>query len=43
MSDRIYILLDVVEGKADHVAGKLRCIAGIRIVDVLEGQPDHRD
>ena len=40
MSDRVYLLLDVAEGKADQVAGKLRHIAGIRIVDVVEGQPD---
>ncbi len=40
MSDRIYILLDVVDGKADQAAGKLRHIAGIRIVDVVEGPPD---
>ena len=40
MSDRVYLLLDVAEGKADQVAGKLRRIAGIRIVDVIEGQPD---
>ena len=40
MSDRVYLLLDVAEGKADHVAEKLRRVAGIRIVDVLEGQPD---
>ena len=40
MSDRVYLLLDVAEGKADQVAGKLRNIAGIRIADVLEGQPD---
>ena len=38
--DRVYILLDVMDGKADQVAGKLRCMAGIRIVDVVEGQPD---
>ena len=40
MSDRVYILLDVLDGKADQVAEKLRHIAGIRIVDVIEGQPD---
>ena len=40
MSDRVYLLLDVAEGKADQAAGKLRRIAGIRIVDVIEGQPD---
>jgi hypothetical protein len=40
MSDRVYILLDVVQGKTAHVAGKLRRLAGIRIVDVLEGKPD---
>jgi hypothetical protein len=38
--DRVYLLLDVAEGKTDHVAGKLKRIAGIRIVDVLEGKPD---
>ena len=40
MSDRVYLLLDVMDGKADQVAEKLRHIAGIRIVDVLEGQPE---
>ena len=40
MSDRVYLLLDVTEGKAEQVAGKLKCMASIRIVDVLEGQPD---
>ena len=40
MSDRVYLLLDVAEEKADHVAGNLRRIAGIRIVDVIEGQHD---
>ena len=40
MSDRVYLLLDVAEGKADHVAGKLRSIDGIRTADVIEGQPD---
>ena len=38
--DRVYILLDVIDGKPDQVAEKLRHIAGIRIVDVVEGQPD---
>ncbi len=40
MSDRVYLLLDVMDGKADLVAGKLRHRDGIRIVDVLEGQPN---
>jgi len=40
MSDRVYLLLDIMDGKADQAAGKLRRIAGIRIVDVIEGQPD---
>jgi uncharacterized protein with GYD domain len=40
MSDRVYLLLDVAEGKAEQVAGKFRRIAGVRIVDVIEGQPD---
>ena len=40
MSDRVYLLLDVIEGKAGQVAGQLRSISGIRLVDVIEGQPD---
>lgn len=39
MNNRVYLLLDVAEGKADQVAGKLKNIDSIRIVDVLEGQP----
>ena len=40
MSDRVYLLLDVTEGKVNQAAGKLRRIAGIKIVDVVEGKPD---
>jgi hypothetical protein len=40
MSDRAYLLLDVADGKTNHVIEQLRRIAGIRIVDVLEGKPD---
>ena len=40
MSGRVYLLLDIMDGKADQATGKLRRIAGIRIVDVIEGQPD---
>ena len=39
MSDRVYLLLNVAEGKAEQVAGKLKHITGIRIVDLIEGQP----
>jgi hypothetical protein len=40
ISDKVYLVLNVAEGKANQVAGKLKRVAGIRIVDVLEGLPD---
>ena len=40
MSDRVYLLLNVAEGKADQVAGRLRHLAGVRMVDLIEGQAD---
>lgn len=39
MSNRVYLLLDVAEAKANQVAEKLEGMDSIRIVDVLEGQP----
>ena len=40
MSDRVCLLLNVAEGQAKQVGGKLKRVADIRIVDVIEGQPD---
>ena len=40
MANRVYILLDAIEGKADQVAETLRVSAGMKMVDVLEGQPN---
>ena len=40
MSARVYVLLGVIEGKADQVAGALRDKAGVRMVDMLESPPE---
>ena len=40
MNDRVYILLDIVDGKAEHVAQVLRSSPGVVMADVLEGPPD---
>jgi nitrate reductase NapAB chaperone NapD len=40
MNNRVYLLLDVAEAKADQVAGKLESLDSISVVDVLEGQPN---
>jgi len=40
LTPRVYILLDTVEGKANHVGGILRGKPGVELVDVLEGPPD---
>jgi hypothetical protein len=40
MDDRVYILLDVVGGKAEQVARLLRESRGVVMADVLEGPPD---
>ena len=40
MSDRVYILLDVIEWQTEQVVQKLKSIAGVRIVDPIEGNPN---
>jgi len=40
MSARAYILLDIVEGKAEEALRILRCRPGVVTVDALEGSPD---
>ena len=40
MSERVYILLDIVGGKAEQVAKVLQDKPGIVIADLLEGPPD---
>ncbi len=40
MCARVYVLLDVVEGKSDEVAQALRGKPGVVIADMLEGPPD---
>jgi hypothetical protein len=40
MSARVYMLLDIVEGKSAHAARVLRAREGVVITDVLEGRPD---
>jgi len=39
MSSRVYILLDVVEGKAERAAKTLRDGTGVKLADVLEERP----
>ena len=40
MSDKAYILLDIVAGKAEQVTEVLRENPGVVMVDALEGPPD---
>ncbi len=40
MSDRVYILLDVIEWQTVQVVQTLKSIAGVRIVDLIEGNPN---
>jgi len=40
MSDRAYILLDIVGGKAEQVTEVLQESPGVVMVDALEGPPD---
>ncbi len=40
MKDRAYILLDILNGKAEQVAQSLKRNKGVVSVDVLEGPPD---
>jgi len=40
MHDRVYIILDVVDGKAKQVTEVLQESPCVLIVDALEGSPD---
>ncbi len=40
MKSRVYVLLDVIEGAAEHVARTLESQSGVTNVDVLAGPPD---
>ncbi len=40
MSVRVYVLLDIVEGKSEYVVQMLRSRTGVVLVDSLEGRPD---
>ena len=40
MNDRVYILLDIVEGKVEQAVKVLRKIDGVIMADALESQPD---
>jgi len=40
MDDRVYILLDIVDRKAEQVTKVLRGNPGVVMVDALEGSPD---
>ena len=37
---KVYILLDIVDGKADRAVETLHGEAGVKMVDVLEGSPN---
>jgi len=40
MSARAYILLNIVQGKAEEALRTLRCRLGVVMADALEGPPD---
>lgn len=40
MSPRVYLLIDVTDGKCRRVAQTLRSKPGVTMLDVLEGPPD---
>ncbi len=40
MGPRVYILLDVVQSKAEEAAETLRGNSGVKLADVLEGRPN---
>lgn len=40
MNDKVYILLDVIEWQTEQVVEKLKSIAGVRIADLIEGNPN---
>jgi uncharacterized protein with GYD domain len=40
MSAKVYVLLDIKDGRAEQVAQVLRESPGVAMADVLEGPPD---
>jgi len=40
MNDKVYILLDVVDGKTNRVVKTMRKTPGVITVEALEGPPD---
>ena len=40
MGNRVYILLDAIDGKADQVAETLLVREGVKMVDLLEERPN---
>lgn len=40
MNDKAYVLLDIVDGKAEQVVQVLQEIPGVVMVEALEGPPD---
>ena len=40
MSARVYLLLDIVEGKSAYAIQTVQSKAGVLITDILEGRPD---
>ena len=40
MSERVYLLIDAIEGKGGQVAQTLRGHPGVKMLDLLEGPPD---
>ncbi len=40
MNAKVYVLLRVKEGKSEQAVQTLRCRAGVRLLDVVEGPPD---
>jgi len=40
MNDKVYVLLDIVDGKAEQVVQVLQEIPGVVMVEALEGPPD---
>jgi hypothetical protein len=40
VSDRVYILLDVIEWQTEQVVERLKSIDGVRTADLIEGNPN---
>ena len=40
MDDKVYVLLDIVDGKAEQVAQVLQGSLGVVMADAIEGPPD---